>query len=161
MGGGGLCLREIDQVHDNSGIICPACGETYGSHYQLKKHINYSAMLESSDRDFPIRGSHRDPDLVEPYLVEPEEITEEDIREHLKDKEIMVVVEAIEPMVSGTFQALQSYKMSDVSFGGRFAPCMSQNGGKIYVDVDRFHEVVGPSEESIRNFNQFKSEVFQ
>ncbi len=87
--------------------------------------------------DFPIKGSHRDPDIIRPYQEDPREVTEEELYEHLKDKEIMVVVEGIEPMVSGTFQALQSYKISDISFGGRFAPCMSQLNGKIFVDIDR------------------------
>ena len=154
--GGGLQLREIDQFIEGSGIMCPVCGEMYGTHDQLKKHINYTAMVENLDKDFPIQGSHRDPDLVDEFFAEPKEVTENDIREHLKDKEIMVVIEGIEPMVSGTFQALQSYKMKDILFGGRFAPCMSQQSGKIFVDVDRFHEVLPPSDDSVRNFNQFK-----
>jgi hypothetical protein len=157
---GGLQLREIDQIIDNTGIMCPVCGETYGSQLQLKKHIEYNAMIENMDPAFPITGSHRDPHLVEPFLAEPKELTENDIREHLKDKEIMVVVEGIEPMVSGTFQALQSYKIQDILFGGRFAPCMSQQAGRIYVDVDRFHEVLPPSDDSVRNFNQFRADAF-
>ena len=111
-------------------------GDICGSFIQLKKHIYYSSLGEAQD-SYPIRGSHRDPDIVNPYLQAPKEVTENDIFEHLKDKEIMVVVEGIEPMVSGTFQALQSYKIKDIYFGGRFAPCMSQQNGKIFVDIDR------------------------
>lgn len=111
-------------------------GDTFGCRTQMKKHIQYLAMGESVD-NYPIKGSHRDPDVVGSFLEDPPEVTECDIREQLKDKEIMVVVEGIEPMVSGTFQALQSYKIKDIYFGGRFAPCMSQQNGKIFVDIDR------------------------
>ena len=159
MDAGGLMLREIDQHIDSAGIMCPVCGETYGSHAQLKKHISYNAIMEDMEPNFPIKGSHRDPDLVSPFLEEPIEVTESDMREHLKDKEIMVVVEGIEPMVSGTFQALQSYKLKDIEFGGRFAPCMSQQAGKIFVDVDRFHEVLTAGEDSMRNFNQYRTDI--
>ena len=153
---GGLKLREIDQYINGTGIMCPVCGETFGSQAQLRKHIQYTSMVENLEPDFPFIGSHRDPELVEPFLKEAKEVTENDLIDHLRDKEIMCVVEGIEPMVSGTFQALQSYKLNDIYFGGRFAPCMSQQGGKIYVDVDRFHEVTPPSDDSVRNFNQFK-----
>mmetsp|Transcript_13326 Transcript_13326/g.16204 ORF Transcript_13326/g.16204 Transcript_13326/m.16204 type:complete len:563 (+) Transcript_13326:117-1805(+) len=147
---GGIPLRAVDQRINGCGIMCPSCGEAYGSLKQLRKHIRYNSIVESLDDNFPMIGSHRDPDLVTSVLEEPKGITENDIREHLKDKEIMVVVEGIEPMVSGTFQALQSYKIKDIVFGGRFAPCMSQAGGKIFVDVDKFHTVLPPSEESVR-----------
>lgn len=134
--GGGLQLRQIDQFINGVGLMCPVCGESFGCQHQLRKHINYNAMVERMEA-YPIKGSHQDPDIVGPVLEEPKEITENDIREHLKDKEIMCVVEGIEPMVSGTFQALQSYKIKDIYFGGRFAPCMSQQNGKIFVDIDR------------------------
>lgn len=156
MDDGGLKLREIDQYINNTGIACPACGEVFGCHSHLKKHINYNSLVENMEPSFPIVGSHRDPDLIEHLLQEPKELTESELREHLRDKEIMVVVEGIEPAVSGTFQALQSYKIDDIHFGGRYAPCMSQEGGKIYVDVDKFHEIIPPSDESIRNFNEYK-----
>lgn len=61
----------------------------------------------------------------------------------------------ITAMVSGTFQALQSYKLSDIVFGGRFEPCMSQANGKIFVDVDKFHTIVPPNEASIHRYSQF------
>ena len=111
-------------------------GDVFGCLNSLRKHIHYAGVCESMD-DFPIKGSHRDSDIINSYLEEPRELTEEEISEHLKDKEIMVVVEGIEPMVSGTFQALQSYKIKDIEFNGRFAPCMSQKDGKIFVDIDR------------------------
>lgn len=88
-------------------------------------------------------------------MFEPFSLTELDIREQLRDKEIMVVVEAIEPMVSGTFQALQSYKIEDVVFGGRFAPCMSQSDGRIFVDFDNFHKILPPEDSSLHRYSRF------
>jgi hypothetical protein len=58
-------------------------------------------------------------------------------------------------MVSGTFQALQSYKLEDIHFGGRFEPCMSQQGGKIYVDVDKFHNILPPHDNSIHRYSTY------
>ena len=157
---GGLQLREIDQDLTGSGIICPVCGESYGSHEQLSKHIKYTAMVEKMQEGFPVEGSHGDQDIVEPYLREPRELKEEELDEFLKDKEIMVVLEGIEPMVSGTFQALQSYKHEDIHFNGRFAPCMKYEkgtNGKITVDVDEFHKISkATSDDSIRK--EFKIE---
>ncbi len=153
---GGLTLREIDQYVNNTGITCPACGETFGCHTHVKRHINYNAMVESMEPKLPIVGSHRDPDLVQPFLEEPQEVTEMDLREALRDKEIMVVVEGIEPTVSGTFQALQSYNIKDIVFGGRFTPCMSQQGGKVTINTDAFHKIIPPGEDSVRNFRQYK-----
>jgi len=149
----------------------------------LKRHVQYQQLCEQND-NFPIIGSHRDPSLVKPNLFKPFLLTEKDIREHLRDKEIMVVVEGIErkffsflilsyilklvsiltpprasktitAMVSGTFQALQSYKLSDIVFGGRFEPCMSQANGKIFVDVDKFHTIVPPNDASCHRYSQF------
>lgn len=138
----GLPLREVDRmVENNGGIPCPVCGETYGTFENLNRHIRYNGLTESND-NVPIEGSHRDPKLIAPENARPFEMTETDIRTNLVDKEVMVVVEGIEPLISGTFQALQSYALDDVVFGGKFAPCMSQRDGKVFVDLDKFHQIL-------------------
>ena len=48
------------------------------------------------------------------FSFERFEMSEEELRQSLQDKEIMVVCEGIEPLVSGTFQALQSYTSDDI-----------------------------------------------
>lgn len=155
MKGHGLYLREADQTSGSrNGIMCPICGETYLTFDCFKRHVQYQQLSEQHG-DSPIPGSHRDTTIMKPSLFEPFVLTEDDIREYLRDKEIMVVVEGIEPMVSGTFQALQSYKLNDIVFGGRFAPCMSQANGKIYVDVDRFHMIVPPNESSTHFYSRY------
>jgi hypothetical protein len=147
----GLALREVDRMVENSGgIPCPICGETYGTFENLQRHINYNKLVESTNQ-IPIDGSHQDPKLILPEHTKPFEMTEEELRECMREKEIMFVCEGIEPLVSGTFQALQSYKMEDIVFGGRYVPCMSQQNGKIFVDLEKFHEIVPTSPRSIGN----------
>jgi hypothetical protein len=136
-----LPLREVDRLTENNGgIPCPVCGETYGTFDNLKKHIEYNSLTETHD-NVPVEGSHRDTNKVPPSYLEPARITEMDLRLNLLDKEVMVVVEGIEPLISGTFQALHSYTAEDIYFHGRFAPCMSTKDGNIYVDLLKFHEV--------------------
>jgi len=151
----GLYLREADQTSGSrAGIMCPVCGETYLTFDCFKRHTQYQQLSEEH-YEIPIPGSHRDTSIMKPSLFEPFVLTEADIKENLRDKEIMVVVEGIEPMVSGTFQALHSYKLNDIVFGGRFAPCMSQAHGKIYVDVDKFHIIVPPNESSTHFYSRY------
>lgn len=150
--GRGLNLREVDQDVGGRGCPCPVCGQTFASQDLLQKHIKYQSLVEALNGKIPIEGSHRDTSLTTQASKKPTVVTETQLRNHLQDKEIMVVVEGIEPMVSGTFQALQSYKLEDITFGGRYAPCMSQKGGKIFVDIDNFHTILAPSESSIRNY---------
>jgi len=150
---GDVELREVDDMTGNrSDIPCPVCGETFGVVDHLQRHIKYMQVIEEADGSLPIAGTHRDQNLIKPKLTKSMALTEKDIREHLIDKEIMCVVEAIEPIVSGTFQALQSYKLKDMQFGGRFAPCMSQKDDKIYVDVNKFHEIIDPSDSSRHHY---------
>lgn len=154
----GLALREVDRMVENiGGIPCPVCGETYGTFENVQRHIHYNKLVESND-NIPVKGSHQDPNLILPEHTQPFEMTEEDLKESLGDKEIMFVCEGIEPLVSGTFQALQSYKMEDVVFHGRFSPCMSQKDGNIFVDLDKFHEIVPLSPRmSIQNRKRYNS----
>ena len=142
----GLPLREVDCMVENSGgIPCPVCGETFATFDNLQKHIQYNKLLEEAQQDpkLPIEGSHRDPSIVQPKHTAPLEMTEDEIKDNMKEKEIVCVLEGIEPLVSGTFQALQSYKMEDIVWGGKFCQCMShEEDGDIYVDLDNFHTVI-------------------
>ena len=144
MKGHGLMLREVDQLAGNtSAFPCPVCGESYETAGQLKKHIKYTKVLEDADEKVPMEGTHRVAAFlfIEPKLTKKLALTEDDIMDQLKDKEIVCVVEGIEPMISGTFQSLHSYRLEDIVFGSRFVPCVSKVKGKICVDLDKFHSV--------------------
>lgn len=144
MKGHGLILRQADMLTGSlSSMPCPICGETFETPEQLKAHIDYYKIIEEyNEPPIPIKGTHRDPNIITPKLTKKFELTKEMIMENLKDKEIVVVLEGIEPMHSGTFQALHSYRLEDIAFDARFAPCMSRTDTQAYVDLDDFHRVV-------------------
>lgn len=136
----GLVLREVDQLGgSNSAHPCPVCGETYETAENLKTHIRFNKIMEEAAGNVPVVGTHRDPDLVKPRLFHKLELTKEDIIEHLMDKEIICVAEGIEPMLSGTFQCLHSYRLEDIVFDCKFTPCVTNENGKIFVELDKFH----------------------
>jgi hypothetical protein len=72
--------------------------------------------------------------------------------------EIICVVEAIDPILSGTFHAVQSYTIDDIAFDSEFAPCVladgcaKKRGGwltnrgaagcSMKVDLDSFHRTI-------------------
>lgn len=68
----------------------------------------------------------------------------EALRMHVvnSELEVIVLVEAIDPASSNTFQARHSYMAEDIEFDCRFAPAMSINEhGHAYLDWDAFHTV--------------------
>ena len=141
MQGHGLTLREADQMAgSNAACSCPVCGETFETFENLQRHIRFNKILEEADNK-PIIGTHRDANIVKPKLTKKFDMTEKDLKESLRNKEILVLFEGIEPMLSGTFQALHSYKMDDILFNSCFTPCISEVNGKAVVDLDRFHEI--------------------
>jgi len=140
--GHGLVLRSLDSHTGNRDeIICPVCGEAYGTYERLTKHIEYNAMLEAREGAgaFPQGKSHVGFELPE---IEP--LTIDLVRNHIEKSfsEIIVVVEAIDPQLSGTFQSLQSYKYEDIVFDAEFAKCMSTDSAKneFRVDMEQFHK---------------------
>mmetsp|Transcript_31400 Transcript_31400/g.31888 ORF Transcript_31400/g.31888 Transcript_31400/m.31888 type:complete len:173 (+) Transcript_31400:76-594(+) len=70
-------------------------------------------------------------------------ISLQEVQKHIERtlSEIIVVVEAIDPQLSGTFQALQSYKYTNIEFGADFQHCMAIKDNKIAVDMDKFHRI--------------------
>ena len=144
----GLTLRSVDSHTGNRDeIICPICGEAYGTYKRLQTHIDYNSMIESTTSTtekfiFPKGKSHID--FIVPKI---EPLTLEEVRNHIEHtlSEIIVVVEAIDPQLSGTFQSLQSYKYNDIVFGAEFTNCMSSKDGIFCVDMKRFHKTCSQS----------------
>jgi hypothetical protein len=156
----GFRLRELDShVESRAGLQCTVCGETYGTHKNLVKHIEQSQRIERNDK-MPTKHSHQELD-VRKIFKKGESRNQNDItddsnnenaacynqfKKHFKEcnLEILVIVEGIDPMMSGTFQAMQSYSFDDLVFGGEFAPCMisDHDRGIAKVDLKRFHKIV-------------------
>lgn len=90
----------------------------------------------------------------------------DEYRDYLRKSnvEIICVMEAIDPIMSGTFQAVQSYTSDDIAFDADFAPCVmadsdggeknmgwyrsrlffgsSPVGRSVKIDLDSFHKTV-------------------
>jgi hypothetical protein len=132
-------MRSIDSViGSREEIICPVCGESYGTYERLKRHVMYSALVDE-DAGFDVfPASHRGflmPDIRPVGL--------EEVKRHIERtlSEIIVVVEAIDPQLSGTFQSLQSYKYDDIQFGANFDRCISVTSNQFAVDMKQFHHI--------------------
>jgi len=149
----GLPLRELDSWTGNrEGYPCPVCGETFGTHERLWKHITYNQLVEQSSNIKNGPGTHQsvvkeddeeeDGDSTSAGLSRMNIFpTYEDIRQFWVQTgaELVAIVEGIDPLTSGTFHALQSYQADDVIFGGRFSPCFTDNNN---VEFNLFHKTL-------------------
>jgi len=135
----GLVLRSIDSATaSREEIVCPVCGEAYGTYARLVKHIKYARICEEKE-NYPIETSHLGFTMPDTSVI-----TLEEVQRHIERKlsEIVVVVEAIDPQLSGTFQSVQSYKYDDIDFGADFERCLFARNNKFIVDLRKFHGVV-------------------
>mmetsp|Transcript_29065 Transcript_29065/g.53176 ORF Transcript_29065/g.53176 Transcript_29065/m.53176 type:complete len:519 (-) Transcript_29065:119-1675(-) len=160
----GFRLRELDShVETRTGLQCTVCGETYGTYKNLVRHIEQNKRLEAND-GVPIIDSHQELNVQKifkrgesydrchsSYGIMDDSNNEnagcyDQFKKHFKEcnLEILVIIEGIDPMMSGTFQAMQSYAFEDIVYGGEFAPCMlsDQQEGIAKVDLKRFHKIV-------------------
>jgi hypothetical protein len=149
----GLNLRQADSLNGSrDDVICPVCGESYGTYKRWRNHVMFSRIVEEKD-DYPVQGTHlgldpKDFEPTEPIKFIPTQNTDE-LKEYFENElaEVICVVEGIEPISSGTFAALQSYRIEDIVFdcNARFRPCveavMDDENSCIRVDLDRFHEI--------------------
>jgi len=137
----GFPLRSGDsQNADRPEIVCPVCGESFGTYERLASHVRFNQMVERQE-NYPIKDSHQGfemPDITKSPL------TLQEVTDHIETtmSEIVVVVEAIDPQLSGTFQANQSYKYEDIVFGADHEICTSVTpDNKISVDMKKFHQI--------------------
>ncbi len=106
--------------------------------------MRYSKILDGNN-GYPVAGCHLR--ITEEQLKKPEvPISDiETLKKYFEDEmaEILCVVEGIDPLMSGTFQALQSYGKDDIVWekGAFFRPCLNVDGSSIEINLDDFHEV--------------------
>lgn len=138
-----LALRSADGITGGrDDFLCPICGETYGTMERLKKHVEYNLIVETND-EYPVEGTHQSIDMD--TLKMPDAPTIKELQDDFPD-EILVLVEGIDPLQSGTFQALQSYTMDEISWGGSFADCLSFGATSASLDLQHFHQIDTPEE---------------
>jgi len=153
----GLVLRQADGFTANrNDIVCPICGESYGTFDRWLCHVRYQQIVESHN-DPPVTHLHGTLDLAEiekePHSKPIKDI--ETLKQYFKENvsEILCLVEGIDPLQSGSFQALQSYRFEDIHWEthAQFAPCLSiekkgssqHTKNRIFsVDLERYHQIV-------------------
>ena len=143
---GGLILRQVDSITaSREEVICPICAESYGTHERWVRHVTFQRIVEHKD-GYPVKGTHLSiPNaMLENAPAFPIQNVSE-LQTYFRNEiaEIVCVVEGIDPLTSGTFQALQSYRYEDIVWeaDGRFQPCLNVEGRRIHVDMDRFHGI--------------------
>ena len=150
----GLVLRSVDsETCNREDIVCQVCGESYGSYDRWRTHVLYQRIIEEKD-GFPIASTHLSlsrADFAPLSQKDPPPATVlKNIESYFESEisEVICVVEGIEPVVSGTFSALQSYRFEDIIFhpGAHFSPCVEavndkRDVGIIRVALDRFHGI--------------------
>ena len=145
----GLTLRQADSITGfREEVICPVCGESYGTHDRWVRHVRYQQLVEEQD-ELPVNGAHRSipADDLSPGAYYATSCTDLHVlQEYFDDEiaEVIVMVEGIDPLMSGTFQAIQSYCIDDIVWdnAAAFHPCIEVDDvRKLRVDLDRFHNV--------------------
>ena len=155
----GVDLRNIDSnIGSRSEIYCPVCGDTFCTYEQLRAHVNFNKLIEEQE-DYPVEGSHRS--FVMPSEEKLRRISLHEVQDHIERtlSEIVVVVEAIDPQLSGTFQSLHSYKYENIEFGADFEHCMTVCKNKITVDMKRFHNIKHTDHDSLFDCYDCEKEV--
>jgi Inward rectifier potassium channel transmembrane domain/Inward rectifier potassium channel C-terminal domain len=136
---GGLNKRQAEGYSgDNDRFACPVCGEPYGSLDRLKNHVLYNQSVEAHTNLTTEIGTHRA--IPSEYLDPPPKATLEEIKAWFPE-EVTVVVEGIDSIASGTFMAMQSYTLDDLTFDGQFADCIKFTKDLTEIDLRTFHLV--------------------
>lgn len=185
-------------VGGRDSLRCVICGETYSTVANLKQHIRYNQHTEKHDnvpvigshQELDVDAIFREPtrapipsnshaeatastreaDNATIDIDNPTPPWYDEYKKYLSESnvEIICVMEAIDPITSGTFQAIQSYTVDDIEYDKEFAPCVLTDsaaevglqknlllkcfrrifigrtavGRAIKIDLDTFHETV-------------------
>jgi len=143
-----------------------------GSHQELDVDSIFkdrnNAIPKSSDEDVNTAVTNDESKDTKIDIDEPNPLWYKEYRKYLMESnvEIICALEAIDPITSGTFHALQSYTIEDIEFDKEFASCVltdsvdekdgnvfsklynkvfvgrSALGRAIKIDLDSFHETV-------------------
>jgi hypothetical protein len=153
----GLALREADSLSSSRlEVNCPVCGESFGTVQRWKAHVA-NALRWERNGEYPAEGTHLalsseridggdHCQRQEPLGSHPP-VTLNDLEHFFRHaiSEVVVIASAQDPLTSGCFQALQSYRFEDVVFDANasFEPCIfaDKSKGRFCVDLDRFHVV--------------------
>jgi len=139
-----LLLREVDSFTGTRyGVPCNVCGELFVTVERLLKHIRYQRLMEKHD-NIPVKGSHQElneEEILNLTSISTRYLTLEDLRDYWNRNtmEVLVIFEGIDPLSSGSFQAMQSYQADDIFYGGLFTPVFSETNE---VNLANFHQII-------------------
>jgi hypothetical protein len=145
----GLTLRQADSAASGrEEVICPVCGESFGTVPRWRKHVRNAIRIEVN-ADYKVEGTHQEltAEQLEKHPGSHDEVELLDVCTYFNNHvaEVIVVVSAQDPLTSGSFQALQSYRFEDIVFDANasFEPCIyiEKKQRKFMVDLKRFHYV--------------------
>ena len=97
-------------------VVCPVCGEAYGTFEQWLNHSQAQQVVESS-LQYPIASAHLSLNVNDIEVVEALEsqyhptLNLSDLQQYFQSEisEVIVVVKGIDPLMSGMFQSLHLY----------------------------------------------------
>ena len=137
--------------------ICPICSIACADLASLMSHIKYMKIKNKHSKMSVDSHSHLliADDLLNIHTTKLDVITEDMLKKHLEKVEIICAVEGIEPITSGTFQALQSYTLDDIVFNGSFKNCIRLQDDNFVVDLDAFHHTSSKSADNVEESEQF------
>ena len=142
----GLDLRQADSsTCGRDDVVCRVCSESFGTYEQWTNHVRYKQIAERQASVAASKG-HRGISQGELDLNSGKPTTNLPVlKAHFEQEisEVVCVVEGTDPLTSGAFSAMQSYRASDIVWEAQaaFVPCISIDEGAYLVDLERFHEI--------------------
>lgn len=155
----GLTLRQADSaVHGRQEVECPICATTFSTVQSLHRHIRFQQIAERQE-GYPEEGTHLELPVVsrqskqEQEMAVPQYSPIADLQQlrtffEREISEVICIVEGLDPLSSGTFQSLQSYRFEDIVWeeNAIFHPCVTvannkKRGDYFRVNLSRFHQV--------------------
>jgi len=139
------------EVGNGDSCACPTCGETFPTAETLKRHCRYNAAQDEISQ-LPEKARHKELTKKELEALCHSDPTKEDIGAYLGKsfKEVVVLVEGIEPTTSATLQSRHSYLVgppeatdTDTAWDMDFVDCImvpeDEEDSGLGVDLGRFH----------------------
>ncbi|CAL1139098.1 unnamed protein product [Cladocopium goreaui] len=141
-----------NEVGQGDSCACPTCGQTFPTAETLKSHCKYSAASDVA-AGMPKEVCHKELTAKELGRLTHRDPTKPELSAYLSRcyKEVVVIVEGIEPTTSATLQSRHSYLVgppgseeTDTAWDMDFVDCVmvpdgEAKAGGLGVDLGRFH----------------------
>lgn len=150
----GTFQRRVDcETGNRQGCVCPTCGSSFNTARMLELHCKYNAQSDLLNNQ-PEECRHKELSNGAITRLTSEDPTRQEIRDHLEHgfREVIVIVEGIEPTTSATVQARHSYSVGKQEAGGEpdmrwdmvYADCVTlpdDSSKGLVLDYSKFHRL--------------------